>query len=130
MKSKQNLGWFIKLNSGKDLLDHVEYCFVFVEPDVVVWNGHRLEGDLLRVFKERVRPPDEVEPLDRQQPIFSSHVVGQDETVVLPLLSKKDVRSIRLKQVHFVKNHFVENHKVDQKIIGWSHYHNYNVFYL
>jgi hypothetical protein len=43
-----------------------------------------------------------VEPLHRQQPIFSSHVVGQDETVVLPLLSKKDVRGIRLKQVQYI----------------------------
>jgi hypothetical protein len=124
LKSKKILGWFIKFKSGKDLLDHVEYCFVFVEPDVVVWNGHRLEGDLLRVFKERVRPPDEVEPLHRQQPIFSSHVVGQDETVVLPLLSKKDVRGIRLKQLHhlgsltLLKITLSKNNKVDQKIIG------------
>ena len=42
----------------KDLLDHVHDLLVLVEPEVVVGNGHPLEGDLLGVLEEGIRPPD------------------------------------------------------------------------
>ena len=59
-------------------LDHVEYGLVLVEPEVVVWYGHGLERDLLGVLEERVRPPDEVQPVDGEKPVLSGHVVRQD----------------------------------------------------
>ena len=45
-----------------DSLDHVEYFFGAVEPDVVVGDGHGLEGDLLGVLEIGVRTPDPVQP--------------------------------------------------------------------
>ena len=80
------------------LLDHVEDCFVLVEPQVVVLDGHGLEGDFFGVFEVGVRPPDEVEPFDREQPILSGHVGGQDQPMVLPCLSKEHVRGVRLEK--------------------------------
>ena len=44
------------------LLDHVEDGVVEVQPEVVVWDGHGLEGDLLCVLEERVGPPDITQP--------------------------------------------------------------------
>ena len=39
-----------KISRGS-LLDHVEYFLRAVEPDVVVGDGHGLEGDLLGVLE-------------------------------------------------------------------------------
>ena len=39
-----------KISCG-NLLDHVEYLLRAVEPDVVVGDGHGLEGDLLGVLE-------------------------------------------------------------------------------
>ena len=58
------------------LLDHVEDLLSSVQPDIMVWNGHCLEGDLLRIFEIRVRSPDSVQPLNRQKLVFSGHVRG------------------------------------------------------
>jgi hypothetical protein len=48
-----------------NLLDHVEDRFVFVEPDVVIGNCHRLKGDLLCVLEKGVRPPDLIGSISR-----------------------------------------------------------------
>jgi hypothetical protein len=82
-----------------DLLDHVEDGFVLVEPDVVVGHCHLLEGDLFGIFEERVGPPHELEPTDRQQPVLGSHVVWQPQPIVFPALSKENVSGKRLKKI-------------------------------
>lgn len=38
-------------------LDHVQYGLVLVQPDVVIGDGHRLEGHRLCVLEERVWTP-------------------------------------------------------------------------
>ena len=47
------------------LLDHVEYLLCSVEPNVMIWNCHRLKCHLLGVLKVGVRSPDLIEPLYR-----------------------------------------------------------------
>jgi hypothetical protein len=54
----------------KNLLDHVHDLFVLVEPEVVVWYGHPLEGHLLRVLEERVRPPNVLEKRQKSECVF------------------------------------------------------------
>ena len=78
------------------LLDHVENCFVLVEPEIMIWNGHGLERDLLGVLEERVGSPNEVQPVNREQAVLPGHIVGQDEPVVLPLLGKEHVGGVCL----------------------------------
>ena len=63
----------------------------------MVWYCHGLEGDLLGIFEVRVWSPDLVEPLDGQELVLSGHVLGQAQAVIVPLLTKKDIRSICLK---------------------------------
>ena len=47
------------------LLDHVEYLLCSVEPNIMIWNCHRLKCHLLGVLKVGVRPPDLIEPFYR-----------------------------------------------------------------
>ena len=42
----------------KYLLDHVHDLLAAVQPQVMVGNGHPLEGDCLGILEERVRSPD------------------------------------------------------------------------
>ena len=42
----------------KHLLDHVHNLLAAVQPQVMVGNGHPLEGDCLGILEERVRSPD------------------------------------------------------------------------
>ena len=65
----------------------------------MVLNCHGLEGDLLGVLKVGIRPPDEVKPLDGQQPVLPSHVFGQNQSVVIPRLSKKHVGRVSLEEM-------------------------------
>ena len=58
----------------KILLDHVEYLLCSVEPDVMVWNCHRLECHLLGVLKVAVRSPDLIEPLYREQLVLPAEL--------------------------------------------------------
>lgn len=46
------------------VLDHVENCFVFVQPHVMIRDGHRLERHGLGVFEKRIGPPDVFQPVD------------------------------------------------------------------
>ena len=64
----------------------------------MVGNGHRLEGDLLCVFEERVRPPDATEPVDGEEAVLAGHVVGEHEPVVLPLLREEHVGRVCLEE--------------------------------
>jgi hypothetical protein len=73
-------------------LDHVKNCFVPVDPDVVIGNGHVLKIDSFSIFEKRVRSPDVIEPTNRQKSVLAGHVVRQLQSVVLPALSKKYVR--------------------------------------
>jgi hypothetical protein len=73
-------------------LDHVKNCFVPVDPDVVIRNGHVLKIDSFSIFEKRVRSPDVIEPTNRQKSVLAGHVVRQLQSVVLPALSKKYVR--------------------------------------
>ena len=59
------------------LLDHVEDLLCSIQPDIMVWYGHGLEGDLLGIFKVRVRPPDLVQPFNREKLVLSCHVLWQ-----------------------------------------------------
>ena len=47
------------------LLDHIKNGFVFVEPDIMVGDGHGLECDTLGILEEGVRSPDLCQPLHR-----------------------------------------------------------------
>ena len=51
-----------KTSTNDILLHHVEDLFGSVQPNIVVWNCHRLEGDLLCILEIGVWPPDPVEP--------------------------------------------------------------------
>lgn len=46
---------------------HVQDGLVLVQPHVVVGDGHRLEGDGLGVFEERVGPPHVLEPVNLEE---------------------------------------------------------------
>lgn len=72
---KENAGSFFV---QKPLLDHVEDGAVFIKPNVVVGYRHRLKSDFLGIFKERIWPPDEVQPFDWQKPVFPRHIFRQD----------------------------------------------------
>ena len=80
----------------KNLLHHVKDFFRPIEPNIVVWNCHCLEGDLLCILEIRVRPPDPVEPLYRQKLVFSCHVGGKPQSVIIPLLSEEYIRHVSL----------------------------------
>jgi hypothetical protein len=36
------------------LLDHVKNGFIFVKPNVMIWNGHRLESHAFGIFEKRI----------------------------------------------------------------------------
>lgn len=52
------------------LLDHIQDCLVLVQPHVVIWYCHRLEGDGFGVFEKRVRSPHVFEPVYLQQSVL------------------------------------------------------------
>lgn len=79
-----------------DLLNHVQYGRIEVEPQIMVGDGHGLESDRFGVFEESVGAPDVFEPGDGKQPVLSRHVLGKAEAVVLPTLGEEDVRRVRL----------------------------------
>ena len=81
---------------GLSLLDHVEYFLSPVEPDIMVWYGHGLESDLFSILEVRIRSPYSVEPLYRQQLVFSCHVLRQPQAVIIPLLPKENIRHVCL----------------------------------
>ena len=62
-------------NTRQYLLDHVENAIIVVEPDIVVGDGHLLEGDLLGVLEVRVWVPDFLEPVDRKKPVVAGLVL-------------------------------------------------------
>ena len=63
----------------------------------MVWDCHRLEGDLLCILEVGVWPPDPVEPFYGQELVFPRHVGGESQPVIIPLLSKEYVRNVCLK---------------------------------
>lgn len=67
-----------------------------VEPEVVVGDGHLVEGDPLGVLEETVGSPDVVEPLHVQDAVLLRHVLRQPQAVVPPALRQEDVRHVRL----------------------------------
>ena len=79
-------------------LDHVEDRLVLMEPDVVVGDGHILEGDLLGVLEVRVRLPDVIKPGDGQRSVDGAHVAREPQTVVHPALREENVGRVRLKR--------------------------------
>ena len=87
-------GWW--MDGLAYLLDHVEYLLGPVEPDIMVWYGHGLEGDLLGILEVGIGSPDSVEPFYWEKLVLSGHVLGQPQAVVIPLLAKEYVRNIRL----------------------------------
>ena len=110
---------------NENLLHHVKDFFRPIEPNIVVWDGHCLEGDLLGILEVGVRPPDPVEPLDWQELIFSRHVGGQPQPVIIPLLSKKYVRNICLKYTAILTT----NWKLDRGSIRSSTRHGLSLPY-
>ena len=46
------------------------------EPEIVVWNGHLVEGDTLSILEEHIWPPHLFEPIDVKDSIFFGHVFG------------------------------------------------------
>ena len=82
---------------NENLLHHVEDFFRPIEPNIVVWDCHRLEGDLLCILEIGVWPPDPVEPFYGQKLVFPRHIWGEPQPVIIPLLSKEYVRNICLK---------------------------------
>lgn len=46
------------INLHQSLLDDVKDFFVPVQPQVMVWDGHRLESDLFGILEVGIRPPD------------------------------------------------------------------------
>ena len=59
---------------------------------------HRLESDFLGVLEKRVWPPNEMQPLNREETILPRHVVWQDQPMILPFLSKENIGSVSLKK--------------------------------
>ena len=98
MKDGRNAPGIEFLENGPALLDHVEDGGIVVQPQVVVGYGHSLEGDLLGVLEEGVRPPDAMEPLDGEETVLAAHVGGKNQPVVLPVLGEENVRSISLEE--------------------------------
>ena len=74
----------------------------------MVWYGHGLKGDFLGIFEVGVRSPDLVQPFDREKLVLSCHVLWQAKAVVIPLLPKKDVGSIGLKNEILTFNPSIE----------------------
>ena len=99
--------WYGWCGAYSCLLDHVEYLLGPVEPDIMVWYGHCLEGDLLGILEVGIRSPDSVEPFYWQKLVLSRHVLGQPQAVVIPLLAKEYVRNIRLQKWKLLKVLFI-----------------------
>ena len=76
-----------------------------VEPEVMVRYRHLVEGDLLRVLEEAVRPPDIVQPVHVQYSVLFGHVLREPEPRVPPALRQKYVRDVRLPNKTPTNNH-------------------------
>ena len=62
----------------------------------MVRDRHCLEGDLLGILEVGVWPPDPVKPLNGQELVFSCHVGGKPQSVIIPLLSEEYIRHVSL----------------------------------
>lgn len=65
---------------------HVKQCLVVVQPQVMIWHCHLVEGDFLRILEKAIWSPDRMEPLDVEDSIFLAHVFRQSESRVSPTL--------------------------------------------
>ena len=70
----------------------------------MIWDCHRLKGDLFCILEVGVWPPDPVEPFYGQELVFPRHVGGEPQPVIIPLLSKEYVRNICLKLINKISN--------------------------
>lgn len=77
-------------------LHHVQDGFVFVQPHVVIGDGHCLESHRLGVLEEGVRSPHVLQPLHFEQAVFGGHILGQSKAVVFPGLGEENVSCVGL----------------------------------
>lgn len=80
-------------------LHHVQNSFVFVQPHVVIGDGHRLKSHGFGVFEEGIGPPHVLQPLHLEQPVFGCHVLGKSQAVVFPGLGEENVGCVGLRGV-------------------------------
>lgn len=76
--------------------DHVKNRLIFVEPHVVIGNGHGLKRDRFGIFKKRIWTPHVFQPFHLQEAILRSHVFGQPKPMVFPRLGEKYICRICL----------------------------------
>jgi len=90
----------------------------------MVWYGHFVEGNLLRILEETVGSPDIMQPIHVKYPVILGHVFRYSQSRVPPTLSEKYVGHVWLSSW---KNNVNRCRTSCATICRW---HNYSFFHI